>query len=157
MMPRFWVLTDHGRGQIVLVLRGLSSSHAPFSLYNSLHPLGTMSVNEIVADLTCEPEEFEPATTICSSTDPSSDPSLDQISPSSSIPFPSASQCSTSVSPTASPLLPHSRASPTMAPRYYVHGGMLRMARAMGGTGKPVQVAVKEALSHNPGYGMSWL
>jgi hypothetical protein len=22
MMPRFWVLTDHGRGQIVLVLRG---------------------------------------------------------------------------------------------------------------------------------------
>jgi hypothetical protein len=31
---------------------------------------------------------------------------------------------------------------------------MLRMARAMGDKGKPVQLAVKEALLNNPGYGM---
>jgi hypothetical protein len=29
------------------------------------------------------------------------------------------------------------------------------MARAMGDTGKPVQLAVKNALLHNPGYGTS--
>ncbi|EEB96845.1 hypothetical protein MPER_03944, partial [Moniliophthora perniciosa FA553] len=45
LMPRFWVLTDHSRGQVVLVLRG------------------TMSLNEIAVDLTCDSEEFEPATT----------------------------------------------------------------------------------------------
>ncbi|KAF8239461.1 alpha/beta-hydrolase [Tricholoma matsutake] len=135
MMPRFWVLTDHGRGQIVLVLRG------------------TMSVNEIAADLTCEPEEFEPATTICPSFDPSSD-SEPHSSP-STIPFPSSSQYnhpSTPTSPTTSPLLPHSKGSSTKRPLYFVHGGMLRMARAMGDKGKPVQLAVKEALLHNPGY-----
>lgn len=156
MMPRFWVLTDHGRGQIVLVLRGLSSL-----VLFPLHPthyisLGTMSVNEIAADLTCEPEEFEPATTICPSFDPSSD-SEPHSSP-STIPFPSSSQYnhpSTPTSPTTSPLLPHSKGSSTKRPLYFVHGGMLRMARAMGDKGKPVQLAVKEALLHNPGYGTS--
>ena len=42
-MPRFWVLTDYSRRQIVLVFRG------------------TMTLNEVAVDLTCEPEEFEPA------------------------------------------------------------------------------------------------
>ncbi|KAG8805296.1 hypothetical protein FRC17_005577, partial [Serendipita sp. 399] len=41
-MPRFWVLTDHARRQIVLILRG------------------TMSLNELAVDLTCEPVDFEP-------------------------------------------------------------------------------------------------
>jgi len=35
---------------------------------------------------------------------------------------------------------------------YYVHSGMLRMAKAMGEIGKPVQLAVQEALYHNPGF-----
>jgi hypothetical protein len=61
---------------------------------------------------------------------------------------------STSKSPSSLPLLAHSRES-TTTPRYHVHGGMLRMARAMGDTGKPVQLAVKNALLHNPGYGTS--
>ncbi|KAF5346921.1 hypothetical protein D9758_010091 [Tetrapyrgos nigripes] len=43
LMPRFWVLTDHSRAEVVLVLRG------------------TMSLNEIAVDLTCHTEEFEPA------------------------------------------------------------------------------------------------
>ena len=42
-MPRFWVLTDHVRREVVLVIRG------------------TMSLNELAVDLTCEPSEFEPA------------------------------------------------------------------------------------------------
>ncbi|CAG7848201.1 SubName: Full=Uncharacterized protein {ECO:0000313/EMBL:CCA75083.1} [Serendipita indica DSM 11827] len=43
-MPRFWVLTDHARRQVVLVLRG------------------TMSLNELAVDLTCEPVDFTPRT-----------------------------------------------------------------------------------------------
>ncbi|KAG6915469.1 hypothetical protein DXG01_011336 [Tephrocybe rancida] len=111
MMPRFWVLTDHGRSQVVLVLRG------------------TMSLNEIAADLTCDAEEFEPAVTVEEEVPPL---------PSQYV-FPSMSQ-------------PQSSASSTTGPRYHVHSGMLRMARAMGGTGKPVQIAVQQALYHNPDY-----
>ena len=35
---------------------------------------------------------------------------------------------------------------------YIVHGGMLRMTRAMGGSGKPVHNAVRDALRKNKGY-----
>ncbi|KAJ7122937.1 hypothetical protein C8R44DRAFT_918708 [Mycena epipterygia] len=122
LMPRFWVLTDHSRAQIVLVLRG------------------TMSLNEIAVDLTCEEEEFEPATTSISEADETPLPGQFVFPSASSRPqvhFPSGS------SSTASP--PHS-------PRHHAHGGMLRMARAMGGIGKPVQLAVHEALLHNPDY-----
>ncbi|CAE6535724.1 unnamed protein product [Rhizoctonia solani] len=42
-LPRFWVLTDHGRKQVVLVLRG------------------TYSLNELAIDLTCDPAPFTPA------------------------------------------------------------------------------------------------
>lgn len=41
-MPHYWVLTDHGHRQVVLLFRG------------------TFSVNEVAVDLTCEPE-FSPA------------------------------------------------------------------------------------------------
>lgn len=58
-MPRYWVLTDHTRRQIVLVFRG------------------TMSLNELAVDLTCDPAEFEPA----SSDEP--DPTFPQPRPSS--------------------------------------------------------------------------
>jgi len=42
-MPRFWVLKDHSRKQIVLVMRG------------------TFSLNELAIDLTCEAAPFTPA------------------------------------------------------------------------------------------------
>ncbi|KAG8790624.1 hypothetical protein FRC12_011438 [Ceratobasidium sp. 428] len=42
-LPRFWVLTDHARKQVVLVLRG------------------TYSLNELAIDLTCDPVPFSPA------------------------------------------------------------------------------------------------
>ncbi|KAL0949095.1 hypothetical protein HGRIS_009185 [Hohenbuehelia grisea] len=113
LMPRFWVLTDHDRRQIVLVLRG------------------TMSLNEIAVDLTCDREEFEPAFT------PEDDGEVafpGKYSSPSAVPFPTSS------------------ASSTTRPRYYAHGGMLRMARAMGDIGKPVHLAVQTALHRNPDY-----
>ncbi|PFH50559.1 hypothetical protein AMATHDRAFT_75541 [Amanita thiersii Skay4041] len=110
LMPRFWVLTDHNRGQVVLVLRG------------------TMSLNEIAVDLTCEPESFEPART----------PQEDSFPQ-----FPGQYQFPTKAASVTED------GSPT---NYHVHSGMLRMARAMGGVGKPVQLAVREALHQNPGF-----
>lgn len=85
-----------------------------------------MSLNEIAVDLTCDPEEFEPATTVRLEEDETPVPGR------YSIPFPTVAQ---------------------NRPTYQVHGGMLRMARAMGDIGKPVQLAVQEALYKNPGYG----
>ncbi|KAJ7047845.1 hypothetical protein C8F04DRAFT_23945 [Mycena alexandri] len=118
LMPRFWVLTDHSRAQIVLVLRG------------------TMSLNEIAVDLTCEDEEFEPATTTTSEEEEEPVPGH--------FVFPSASTRPQVHFPSGSTTPPQST--------HHAHGGMLRMARAMGGIGKPVQLAVHEALLHNPDY-----
>ncbi|KAF7330871.1 Lipase class 3 [Mycena venus] len=124
LMPRFWVLTDHSRAQIVLVLRG------------------TMSLNEIAVDLTCEDEEFEPATTTTLEEDENPVPGLFRSSPLNpstklQVQFPSGSLSS---------------APEPQSPRHHAHSGMLRMARAMGDIGKPVQLAVHEALLHNPEY-----
>ncbi|KAJ7067842.1 hypothetical protein C8F01DRAFT_1333376 [Mycena amicta] len=106
LMPRFWVLTDHR----------------------------TMSLNEIAADLTCDEEEFEPATT------PARTEEDDNRVPGRFI------------FPTSRPQLEIPSVVPPASPRYHVHGGMLRMARAMGGVNRPVQLAVYEALHHNPDY-----
>lgn len=120
-MPRYWVLTDHGRSQIVLVLRG------------------TMSLNELAVDLTCEPIDFEPAAM--------EDETPEQLPTTSSwmsgIPFPSSSSFKR---------FPRQSFSSTTPPRYHVHGGMSKMARIMGEVGKPVHLAVQEALSYNPEY-----
>ncbi|PBK73212.1 hypothetical protein ARMSODRAFT_720835 [Armillaria solidipes] len=107
LMPRFWVLTDHGRQQVVLVIRG------------------TMSLNEIAVDLTCDPEDFAPSRTTTSEQDETPIPGQ--------FTFPTPS-----VEPPS--------------PKYQVHSGILRMAKAMGDVGKPVQIAVQEALHRNPGY-----
>ncbi|KAJ7229092.1 hypothetical protein GGX14DRAFT_416658, partial [Mycena pura] len=122
LMPRYWVLTDHSRAQIVLVLRG------------------TMSLNEIAADLTCEEEEFEPATT-AALTEDDDNPVPGRFA------FPSGNRPQLQI-PSGFLL---SRTGP-LSPRHHAHGGMLRMARAMGRIGKPVQLAVHEALLHNPDY-----
>jgi len=116
-MPRFWVLTDHDRRQVVLVLRG------------------TMSLNELAVDLTCEPVEFEPA-----SSTPADDHSTD-----GKIPFPESGRCHRRRRSSLLSLTSHRS-------RYHVHGGMLRMARVMGAIGKPVHLAVMDALNRNPDY-----
>lgn len=95
--------------------------------------IGTMSLNEIAVDLTCEPEPFQPART--------PPPSEDDDSP-----------------------LPGQFAFPAVRekedmdnlnddPKYHVHGGMLKMAKAMGDIGKPVHLGVLEALHNNPDFG----
>jgi len=123
-LPRYWILTDHGRRQVVLVFRG------------------TMSLNELAVDLTCDPAPFKPATT---SSNDSEDEDvfvdcLDDLP--SSLPFPSIVE----------PPTPSSFASSESERVYKVHGGMLRMAQVMGAADKPVHRAVRDALRNNPGY-----
>ncbi|KAJ8514896.1 hypothetical protein ONZ45_g7633 [Pleurotus djamor] len=115
LMPRFWVLTDHARKQVVLVFRG------------------TMSLNEIAVDLTCDPEEFEPAQTrVVKDEDGDEELVVPGMFP--GVPFPQRED----------------KEKEKEGPRkYMVHGGMLKMARAMGGKGKPVQLAVGNALMRN--------
>lgn len=125
-MPRFWVLTDHDRHQVVLVLRG------------------TMSLNELAVDLTCVPVEFIPEWTVSGEDKyhPDTHNSNDDKVPSVN---PGRPQL---------PRRPSLRSYPSLdrRPRYLVHGGMLRMARVMGEIGKPVHRAVANALSRNPDY-----
>lgn len=116
-MPRFWVLTDHDRHQVVLVLRG------------------TMSLNELAVDLTCDPVEFEPAS------------STSQEDTGDSVPLHGSSRRTH-----RRRLSILSTTSHDKQPKYQVHGGMLRMARVMGEIGKPVHVAVMDALTRNAGY-----
>ncbi|KAI6046533.1 hypothetical protein EDC04DRAFT_2628141 [Pisolithus marmoratus] len=125
-MPRFWVLTDHDRRQVVLVLRG------------------TMSLNELAVDLTCVPVEFIPAWSVSVEDKYHHDtdsPSDDKAA-------------SANAGRPHLPRRLSLRSYPSLdrRPRYLVHGGMLRMARMMGEIGKPVHRAVANALSRNPDY-----
>ena len=162
-MPRFWVLTDHVRREVVLVIRG------------------TMSLNELAVDLTCDPAPFilpnadtrRPSSVSHSSKQPEGnkgkqqeqEPSYDEIDeelenlPGSfpfpmdlSVPFP-RSRKNTEKSKSSAPF-PRSRLISESGEEgaYIVHGGMLKMTRAMGGPGKPVHVAVRDALKRNKGY-----
>ncbi|KAI0027926.1 hypothetical protein K488DRAFT_80930 [Vararia minispora EC-137] len=166
-MPRYWVLTDHGRRQIVLVFRG------------------TMSLNELAVDLTCEPEEFEPA---CAEEDDDDEPgtvhghavdglpsgaikvedfgalSDNEASMPGGLPFPSLSASSSGTQPFPFPRTRSSRSLRMRSPSFQsvatfrgarsfdVHGGMLQMARMMGQRGGPVHTAVRDALRSNRGY-----
>ena len=138
LMPRFWVLTDHGRSQVVLVLRG------------------TMSLNEIAVDLTCDPEEFSPAVTSPIQNDDEY-PNTDDSPLPGRFAFPTITSNSSSIHiSNTNPTSTRNDRTPESIypPKYEVHGGMLRMAKAMGDIGRPVQVAVREALHHNLNYGM---
>lgn len=140
LMPRFWILTDHGRREVVLVLRG------------------TMSLNELAVDLTCDPVEFH----VKSSGEPQADEQeeLDAFNEQlESIPGSFPLDLST---PPPSPIHGRGRAHsrrPTggstfseVGDSHKAHGGMLKMARVMGGKGKPVYIAVRHALKQNDGY-----
>lgn len=140
LMPRFWVLTDHAHREVVLVIRG------------------TMSLNELAVDLTCDPAEFtitSPSISVEDVADEDADLNafdeeletipgsfpIDLSTPSSSLPNDGEL--------TSTPALKE-------GDTYLVHGGMLKMARAMGSRGKPVYAAVKHALKQNEGYGMTF-
>ncbi|KAL7281997.1 hypothetical protein ACG7TL_003464 [Trametes sanguinea] len=163
-MPRFWVLTDHVRREVVLVIRG------------------TMSLNELAVDLTCDPAPFTlPKASRRSSTrqsqsappqrstegeeEATQEESYDELDeeveniPGSfpfpidlSVPFPTSQkgkEKAKSIQP-----FPRARAPSETEDAHIVHGGMLKMARAMGAPGKPVHVAVRDALRRNKGYSL---
>ena len=103
---------------------------------------GTMSLNELAVDLTCDPAPFMPAST---SSNENEDAGVYQDMP-GSLPFPSIIEPSTPDSYTSSMSFSSERV-------FKVHGGMLRMAQVMGAANKPVHRAVRDALSKNIGYG----
>ena len=152
-MPRFWVLTDHSRQQIVLVFRG------------------TMTLNEVAVDLTCEPEEFEPA---CES-DGDDEEAMSEGEDGNGGANASVGGTNANGGDSGVPesmlsgddmmlRVPTARRKLRSASfrsvrsfedthRYLVHGGILKMSLAMGAPGRPVFTSVEEALSRNPGYG----
>lgn len=104
---------------------------------------GTMSLNELAVDLTCEPAEF---TVHCSSesaqTFAGSYPEEADLG-----------DLEEEVDGGAVPRTARRRPRPSEEKhKYNVHGGMLKMAHAMGDKGKPVHVAVRNALRRNHGY-----
>jgi len=94
-----------------------------------------MSLNELAVDLTCHPEPFHPAQTQDLDIDEEDD-ILEHRVPGNHTPRRS------------NEFEQKKKTSP-----YNVHSGMLRMAKAMGEIGKPVQLAVQDALYHNPDFG----
>lgn len=142
-MPRFWILTDHARREVVLVIRG------------------TMSLNELAVDLTCDPVDFhvKRSRQSTNAVDADEQAELDAFDEQlESIPGAFPLDLSTPLSPVPSSERAHSRrptGSSTFSENgdiHQVHGGMLKMARVMGGKGKPVYVAVRSALRENEGY-----
>lgn len=137
LMPRFWVLTDHARREVILVIRG------------------TMSLNELAVDLTCDPADFKVTSPSLTKKDVDEQDTLDAFDEAlDSIPGSFPIDLST---PPPSPTSKQPReATETSAGDeddiYLVHGGMLKMAKAMGSRGKPVHGAVKHALVQNEGY-----
>lgn len=154
MMPRFWVLTDHVRREVVLVIRG------------------TMSLNEVAVDLTCDPTPFElhsfPQAPGPKGKGKARDPVEEEDTVWSE--FDEELESIPGSFPIDMSTPPLRKSAPQERPvgdararrermdsettTYLVHGGMLKMARAMGAPGKPVHVAVRDALKRNRGYCM---
>jgi len=92
-----------------------------------------MSLNELAVDLTCEPVAFHPA-----KTDAETDDTLPR-----GFSLPNFRHKNSK----------EHEGSDSENSAYLVHGGMLRMAKAMGDVGNPVHMTVLSALQKNPTYG----
>ncbi|KZT13181.1 alpha/beta-hydrolase [Laetiporus sulphureus 93-53] len=162
LMPRFWVLTDHARREVVLVIRG------------------TMSLNELAVDLTCEAAPFELHARRPNSKgrhhkprsepEPEPEPEDDAWSEFDEVleSIPGAFPMDISTPPRKRSKTTTNKKNATVDDRpapvvnepdtdtsvHLVHGGMLKMARAMGAPGKPVHVAVRDVLRRNRGYSL---
>lgn len=138
LLPRFWVLTDHTRREVVLVLRG------------------TMSLNELAVDLTCDPADFHlhhsapPRDNETADEEAELDAFEEQLE---NMPgaFPMDLSTPSEVPPLERAQSPCSASSEDDG-TYQVHGGMLKMAKTMGSRGKPVHIIVRHALKRNEGY-----
>lgn len=166
LMPRFWVLTDHARREVVLVIRG------------------TMSLNELAVDLTCEPAPFELDPSIFAASRSRSrlrkaasedmlrggkdkdkmardegysswsefEEELENIPGAFPVDFSTPAPAARREAGASTESLPSLPSDGPDEHEHMVHGGMLKMARAMGAPGKPVHVAVRHALRKNHGY-----
>lgn len=157
LMPRFWVITDHARREVVLAIRG------------------TMSLNELAVDLTCDSVPIElntlgrkPPTAKARAADGAAGEMSDtegtanvddgydedlEIMPGA---FPIDISTPDLVDP-PSPMVRQDtgislKSDESECIPHMVHGGMLKLARAMGAPGKPVHVVVRNSLRRNKGY-----
>lgn len=158
LMPRFWVITDHARREVVLAIRG------------------TMSLNELAVDLTCDsvPIELNTSTPKSRKGKATAGDALASVGEMSdtdgSVMGDDEDDEDWEIIPGAFPVdiskpdVPSSPLSGTQdsvrsfnssdseGRSYLVHGGMLKLARAMGEPGKPVHVVVRNSLRRNKGY-----
>lgn len=110
-----------------------------------------MSINELAVDLTCEPAEYvintsgERYSGFRSYPEEADLGDIDEEADGGAVPG------------NHRPADPHKetrrkRRTSEEEQKFEVHGGMLKMARAMGAKGQPVHVAVRNALRRNHGY-----
>ena len=158
-MPRYWVLSDHRRKQVVLVIRGKGRTNTSIKGQNKItRSIGTMSLNYLAVDLTCESKEID----LDRSTQADLLPSLpfaredlyrddhsfiDIEDILESIPGSYPGFLVNDTTPELSPS-PFSISGDS----YQVHGGIHKMAMEMGSVGRPVWLVVMDALKRNPSY-----
>lgn len=135
--PRYYVVTDHGNKKIILVLRG------------------SLSLGDIAIDLTCESANFEVNSEDQEDVAPTT-MFLDEEGPEPAQDFSEEAikerQAKTMAEAEAKQNKPQSR--PHERGEYIVHEGMYETAKEIGGPGRPVHRAVRNALLSNPGYNL---
>ena len=160
-MPRYWVLSDHRRKQVMLVIRGKDEVYALTKDHNKItRYIGTMSLNDLAVDLTCEPKEiildhstqadlppFSPFAREDPCRDDQSFIDIEDILESIPGSYPGFLD-----NDAASESSPSPSQFSVSGDSYQVHGGIHKMAMEMGGIGRPVWLVVKDALKRNPSY-----
>lgn len=120
---------------------------------------GTVSLDDLAVDLTCEPKEIELHRN--AQTDPPLSPSVGEDphrDEHSSIGIKDILESIPGSYPgfldndTTSELSPSTSQFPIDGVSYQVHGGIHKMAMEMGSVGRPVWLVVKDALKRNPSY-----
>ena len=159
-MPRYWVLSDHRRKQVVLVIRGKGNACVSTRAHETTPGTGTVSLNDLAVDLTCEPKEIN--------LDHGAQKCSPPLSPFSGDGLPRDNHSSIDVEdilesiPGSYPGFLDNDAACGLSPstshlsisgdNYQVHGGIQKMAMEMGSVGRPVWLVVNDALKRNPSY-----
>ena len=152
-MPRYWILSDHRRKQVVLVIRGKGITGVSIRNHVKHLDTGTMSLNDLAVDLTCEPQEISldrgaQADLLGDNLYRDHHSSIDIEDILGSIPGSYPGFLDNTVSG-PSPSASHFSVSDN---DYQVHGGIHKMAMEMGSIGRPVWLVVNDALRKNPSY-----
>jgi len=160
-MPRYWVLSDHRRKQVMLVIRGKDEVDTSTQGRNKItRYIGTMSLNDLAVDLTCEPREINLGRNTQADLPPFS-PFAGEDLYRDDHTFIDIEDILESIpgswpgfldNDTASELSPPPSQFSINGDSYQVHGGIHKMAMEMGSIGRPVWLVVKDALKRNPSY-----